>query len=847
MFLKLTGGLDCVCGEVSLDLTPYANDPAAGEFLRAMRDGKWRKARDAAKSLCKQDRPRYLPLLVEANAGLARGLIAKGLLKDAVTVIEYLATIAPPEMVAKLRGELACPTSSAADQPAGGGTIHWAVALRAADGQAAQIPISPEDMAAIDALVTHGFSPPQGAGEAADILAAELVAVREACAATGDGRWDEAKDALRALPRDSIFRHWRMFLRGARHAFGEELEMARKCFADLPPVGALARAARALDPDLPGRGPAAPVGARVPFFLAATGQPAAWSTAILDAEASGKAGKTVRAYKDLSTVMKGAFPDDRPGLAALLTGSVMPFSRNMREADIDDAYDLLDAYSGGKLADSPNAILTVVRGACLAIPDYNAPGELERTWGTVLSAWSRRDGSDLQRDAVGWQWLGETQARLEEQDYNSSSRWGSSPRGDFRRARTAFEKSVKADPENQDAWLALLAVLKKSGDTKEHNRILGELVGRFPKNKKILLLAGNEALARKTYPKALKALRAALELDPLDREIKCSISIALVRQAIDLLKKKKSATAVWDELEPLLEDKPGTSHLMLSRWIARLRIGLLEIDPEAAATAMAAAEKLAPSAVERLFLEEKLREAYRLTKRKTLDTDWRREVLKRPPGWEAFARLFQLAEFSGLISPWSIASWNRSVKNLDVLVSAMIENATDKDLADLADFLERAERLTNALDKDSRDLLRQALRSILKRVEIVIDSKKQPRPWLHLANLLALEASGAFMGISQTMFYGRLDQIIAMTEKSGDPTCLAKARALHDRMTSKYREPDSFDDDESSPPSLLDMLADAMNSMDVGADDIHGNSAKGSAKKPASKKPASGDQMDFLL
>jgi hypothetical protein len=108
------------------------------------------------------------------------------------------------------------------------------------------------------------------------------------------------------------------------------------------------------------------------------------------------------------------------------------------------------------------------------------------------------------------------------------------------------------------------------------------------------------------------------------------------------------------------------------------------------------------------------------------------------------------------------------------------------------------------------------------------------------------------MSISQTMFYGRLNQIIAMTEKSGDTTCLAKARALHDRMTSKYRVPDSFDDDddESSPPSLLDLLADAMNSMDIGADDIHGtsgNSAKDPAKKPASKKPVSGDQMDFFL
>ena len=115
------------------------------------------------------------------------------------------------------------------NEGAGGGGNHWAVALRAATGAAAGDPLETEDLASIDALVTDGFSPPDGAGDAADGLAAELASVRDACAATGNGSWDEAKESLRALPRDSVFQHWRMFLRGARHAFAEEWEMARKC------------------------------------------------------------------------------------------------------------------------------------------------------------------------------------------------------------------------------------------------------------------------------------------------------------------------------------------------------------------------------------------------------------------------------------------------------------------------------------------------------------------------------------------------------------------------------------------------------------------------------------------
>jgi len=824
---------------MSSDLTPFANDPGSAETLRFMRDAKWRKARDAAKALTKQDRPRYLPLLVEANAGLAREMIAKGLIKDAVTVIDYLATIAPAEMVAKLRQELDSPSISAEEPAAGGGMIPWALALRAATA-GNQIP--PEDMAAIDTLVTSAFSPPQGAGDAADKLAAELAAVREACAATGHGSWDKAKEALRTLPRDSFFRHWRMFLRGARHAFEEELETARKCFADLPPEGALARAARVLDPDLPGRGPAAPISARVPFLLAATGQPAAWGPAILDAEASGKAGKTVRAYKDLGKAMKGAFPDDRPGLASLLTSAVTPFSRSMSEADTDDAFDLLKALGREARLDSRNTILTVVREACIGIPENTPPDELERSWGLVIAEWSRRDGSDPQRNAVGWQWLGETQTTLEEQDDSFFHRQ------DFRRARKAFNKAVKADPENQDAWLALLTVVGKSGDTKEHNRILGELVKHFPANKKILKLAGDEALARKTYPKALKALRAALELDPLDREIKCSIAVALVRQAITLLKKKKSATSVWDELEPLLENSLAPSHFMLSRWIARLHTGLLETGADAEA-ALADAEKLAPSPLERLFLEEKLREAYRLPKRKTLEADWRREVLKRPPDWEAFARLFPLADFSGAIEPWSNASWERSAKRLDELIATMIKKATDKEFVDLANFLERTGQLSSALGEDSRELLSNALDRILMQVEIVMESENMPRPWLQLAYLLALESSRAFLRIPQNVFYGRIDKVIALTEESGNSACLARARALRDRMTSTYRTSDPADTDDpfdigptDAGRSMLDRLADAL---DAEMEEIHGKSRK-SPNKSASKKHGDGNQMDLF-
>ena len=90
---------------MTVDLAAYAQDPAAAQTLSWMKDGRWRKARDAAKELVKRDRTRYLPLLVEANVGLTREMLGKGLVKEATTVVDYLASIAPPARVAALRAE----------------------------------------------------------------------------------------------------------------------------------------------------------------------------------------------------------------------------------------------------------------------------------------------------------------------------------------------------------------------------------------------------------------------------------------------------------------------------------------------------------------------------------------------------------------------------------------------------------------------------------------------------------------------------------------------------------------------------------------------------------------------
>jgi len=85
---------------------PAANpqEQRAREFLA---QGRFRKARDELKILCKADRARYLPLLVEANVGLAREMMSKGQVSEAQQVVAYLKTIATPEQLRVVELELA--------------------------------------------------------------------------------------------------------------------------------------------------------------------------------------------------------------------------------------------------------------------------------------------------------------------------------------------------------------------------------------------------------------------------------------------------------------------------------------------------------------------------------------------------------------------------------------------------------------------------------------------------------------------------------------------------------------------------------------------------------------------
>ena len=768
------------------DLGAFAQDPAAAPILDWMRDGRWRKARDAAKDLWKRDRERYLPLLVESNVGLVREMLGKGMVKEAGTVVDYLQTLAPAALIATLRAEMAAPPAKqlAGDSVPGEGAVWWALALRV-DGTAAEI--SPADLATVDQLVADAYQPPATGDERATQLAAELVAVRAACDATGDGRWDEAREALRALPRQSIFRHWRMFLRGVRCVFEAQEETARQCFGELPAEGALARAARAFDPALLAPGPAAPATARIPFFLAATGQPAAWSGPILAASVAWKAGKRLKAFQEMHSGMKGVFPSQQADLPAVLTDAVLPYRLGMSDADFEYSIHLADhfgIFDESKRRHVAEVLLTILRPMCVTDAGEIPAADLDRSWRMVIDAWNRGEGANPLRDSMAWQWLGEMLGKPAKETFGMIA-FSRPPEPDFARARKALEEAVDCDPANEAAWLSLL---DRQADAKTHNRMLGELVKRFPSNKTILVKAGNHALERKTYDKSLAALRAGLALDPLDKGVKQSILIALVMQAREFRRKGRPLAATWAEMEPLLEDRPGRGFYMLTRWIARVRQAILEPDYDSARQARADAVRLAPSPVERLFLEDSLAAVYHIEPRTEWEGEWTAELKRGEFGWGVFSNALDLLAFFSKVKGWSWRENTRAGDWLQNVLDGLLVGKLPKDPDGLLVFLDHWDLLKKGQTEHAEHLFALCMNELSNRLgRSAPAGKRKVDPRLRLANLMVIIHGRGSLYLRKDKFLPDLEMVEKDAAALGMTAVVARVKALRERLEKTER------------------------------------------------------------
>jgi hypothetical protein len=529
---------------------------------------KWRQARDELKALVKTDRARFLPLLVQANLGLARKMLASGQASEARQVLAYLATIAPP---AELRAfELELAAKSAAPQQ---GLPQFAAAL--AEPVA---PLAEAERIQLADLVVLSFAPVPEGTPAQARLAAEVRAIHEALQALAQQQWPELSAALRPVPHRSALSHWAVFIKGVAAFYADETDRAVKLLRSLPPGSVPARAAAAYLVLIGDAAPATAAGGAPPLTEALAGQigrltgAAGLAGVLWRADSLWREGRPAESYRVVRNAV-AAFPSQEPDRVGALTTFYFHAPHGLTGKTHAEFMDMFDGLLAGNRCKSPVETMLANRMFALVNASVATPEGLRSDWECFLGARRTLRGPNARFDSLAYGWLGGQLART----YRAPGFFRGPPRlRDPAGAVEVLQRSIALDPANLGAHLQLCTVHTALKQTGELNRLLDAMTARFPDDKQVLLRAAEGCLARKAFGKGLGYLARARQLDQLDPripELTVAANLQLARQHFQQ-KRAEKARQAFAVAEGWLTDR--AEDLQRGRWTVRVRQAVME-------------------------------------------------------------------------------------------------------------------------------------------------------------------------------------------------------------------------------------------------------------------------------
>jgi tetratricopeptide (TPR) repeat protein len=478
--------------------------------------GRFRKARDAYKILCKQDRAKNLPGLIEANRRLAEQLTENGLLSEAEQVLAYLKTISPSSTLQGVDVVFALKKHDW--QTASDGALRlWQEKGAALDGN--------ERQAVADALVL-AFPDPQEAVKWGFSEASDLVAIVGALRCVSEEQWTQAQELLRPVPRSSLFAAWKMLVKGIIAFYVGDSEKAEALFGQLPPQGVAARTAEAfrlflgsnysLKLDEPARMQAAKGACSL---LRTTN----FAPLLLQADHAWRAARHGDSYKEMRQVP--GFPSELPDAAGALSDFYFKAPFAMPEDAQGKYLDWFQRLANSTRFKNDQEARLIYRMLGCADPFF---GEFEHFWRGFLRFSAADDPLGAKIASMVLEHVGTYYAQSEAASPFFASE-GDDLLEDPEGAVRVLEESINYDPSNLSAYLKLLEIYQSTKQEKERNRLLNRMAELFPKNKTVLLRAGRESLDRRSYSKAIEYLERAHSLDALDTEVLETLVTAYAR------------------------------------------------------------------------------------------------------------------------------------------------------------------------------------------------------------------------------------------------------------------------------------------------------------------------------
>lgn len=515
------------------------------EFLRS---GKFRKARDAFKSLNKSQSARALPLLIEANLGLANEMISKGMVSEADQVMAYLKTIAPPSYDLSL---------SATSPKANSGSDAWSAMVPLAAQRLESFTDPAEGIRAADEIILGATSPDHADhADAKAILTALEIGYGSANSA-------QTPELLRTVPRASPFSHWVFFFKGMTALEAGDRARAADCFRRVPESSLLTPSIPALLTICGEPAAASPAPRTVHALCAWAGHPKI-AAPLLQVEPLWRKQQYSKAFtllaKKVPKLFRWGTRDFKADLTRFLTTRLV--------------HSLAHEY------DYPEALLSYAMKSRTAASVAVAPA----FFGLKLDDFAQCAHKHFQSVLTNLETMANGVSLSPAMRSQIFTRFGEMYLTAIKKnpgdpcnppnAKLALEEAIKQDPGNLRAWLMLCDLLAMGKDTPAYNRFLDDLTKRFPNQKEVLIRNGDCCNSRKTYTKALRNFKNAAEIDSVDPRIRRGIVRAQLGIAENAYKKGNFSKVDWDSIESFAA--PGMACRETSVWRLRVRRIILD-------------------------------------------------------------------------------------------------------------------------------------------------------------------------------------------------------------------------------------------------------------------------------
>ena len=502
--------------------------------LRDMARERFRDARETYKLLCKHDREKYLPGLIDANQGLMEQLLERGQTAEASHVLEALKLIAPASSIAAMKIVAALKEAKWRD------AFQSALRFLSEFGGNA---FKQDRLLVADALVLAFPNMDAPADSIPVALGGELRAVLDALRAFSEERYEAAQESLRPLSRNSNFAQWKILIKGWIAFHSGDRDKAAVLFDQLPTNGVTTRAAapyRTFFAQGPLNDDASSLQALRPTCLL-LGNPEA-GAALAGAEKAWRAGKPAMSYLEMRTAP--GFPSERTDWLGALTDfyfKAVPANRNKQRGDYLIVFTQMLLNKGLSFKSDSEARFALRTMGREALEDREHE-MAEQFWRDYLARCPMDSAGRSKQAALVLARVAELCAQKDPLRTLFSMRAPHSSRElvDSQKAIDLLEECVSLDASNLQIHLKLLDLYEIKEMESDKNRLLDRMTRQFPQESAVLVRAGKGCLERKAFAKGLEYLERAHSLNPLDEAVIDVLMVGYLQQARQHFEKGKA-------------------------------------------------------------------------------------------------------------------------------------------------------------------------------------------------------------------------------------------------------------------------------------------------------------------